>query len=260
MDIFSLFTTLIYQPFFNVLVGFYWLLGLIPGVSADMGIAVIFLTILIRLILLPISLSGERTKEDRRKIAEKMTEIEEVFSADPIKMEAEKKRIMKKSRSVIVGEVINLIIQVAIALMLWKIFWTGLIGKDIHLIYSFMPEVELPFNLMFLGKYDLTHTSLLLNLLQSVLIFVLETISLTTSPYYVSKKEVVRMQLTLPIVSFIVFMALPAGKKLFIITSLVISIIIVSFKAIRRKYLDYVAQQEAKEKELEAKTESLVVK
>lgn len=244
----NLFITVIYQPFLNVLVGFYWLLGLVSEGKPDMGIAVIFLTVLVRLLLLPISLSGDKTEDERREISRKIKEAELMYKTEPIKAEAAKKSIIRKSRKVMAGEVINLIIQVTIALMLWKIFQSGLPGADFHLIYSFMPDVHLPFNLLFLGKYDLSHTSFTLNIIQSLLIFILETISLYTSPYKVSRDEVVRMQLVLPTVSFIIFMGLPAGKKVFVITSLVFSILLLIFKVVRRKYLEYVKKNEDEQK------------
>jgi YidC/Oxa1 family membrane protein insertase len=243
-----LFITFIYQPFLNILVGFYWILDFFTEGKPDMGIAVIFLTILIRLLLLPISLSGDKSESERREIAEKIKEIEEVYAAEPIKKEEEKKLVIKKSRKVMVGEIFNLFIQVSIALMLWKMFETGLPGEDVHLIYPFMPEFDLPFNLMFLGKYDLSHPHLSMNLVQTLLIFVLESISLLTSPYKVSKEEVIRLQVVLPLVSFLIFMGLPAGKKLFVITTLIFSIIIKIFKAIKRAINSYKYKKEEEEK------------
>jgi hypothetical protein len=160
-----------------------------------------------------------------------------------------------------VAELISLSIQVVIALMLYKIFTTGLVGDDIHLIYPFMPKIDLPFNMLFLGRFDLAHTSFTLNFIQSILILILETISLYTSPFYVSRNEVVRMQLILPTVSFLIFMGLPAGKKLFVITSLVVSILLTSYKAIKRKYGAYREKklQEIKDKEAGLQEEKIVV-
>lgn len=262
MDLVGIFITVVYQPFLNILVGFYWILGQVTGGNPDMGIAVILLTLLIRLLLLPMSLAGQRSEPERREIAQKIAEIEEIYRTEPIKLEIERKKIFKKSNKVLVSEVINLVIQVTVALMLYKIFATGLGGEDLHLIYSFMPEVEKPFNLMFMGKYDLSHTSFTLNLMQSVLIFVLETIALYTSVYPVSRNEVVRMQLVLPVVSFVIFMAMPAGKKLFVITSLTVSIILTTFKAITRKFNEYkdkkIREEEEKQKSDTAE-EKLVV-
>lgn len=257
MTLSNLFVLLIYQPFFNILVFFYFILDKVTGGHPDMGIAVILLTILIRILLLPMSLSGDKSEKERRQIALEARGLDDVFAQDPIKLKEQKKILMRKNRGVIVGELISLGIQVAISLMLWRIFAEGLKGEDFHLLYPFMPRIEEPFNLVFLGKFHLDHTAvsrqgidgsvMLLNLLQSFLIFVLETIAIYTSPYPPQKGEVVRLQLVLPLVSFFVFMFLPAGKKLFVITTLIFSIILVTYKYIRRRFEAYKLDQEQKE-------------
>lgn len=256
----NLFTTLIYQPFFNLLVSFYWLLGIVkPGEKPDMGIAVILLTIVIRVLLLPLSMAGNRSQKDRRKIASKIKKLEEELSHDPIAFQKEKKKIINKGRGVLIAEIFTLFIQVSISLMLWRIFATGLNGKDLHLLYSFMPDVETPYNLVFLGKFDLTRPNLFLNFIQSISIFVLETIALLTAPYWVSRAEVVRLQLILPVISFIIFMGLPAGKKLFIITTLLFSIILQIYKFIQRKFQAYKDKWEAESEQTDSEEEKLVL-
>jgi YidC/Oxa1 family membrane protein insertase len=243
----ELFTTFIYQPFLNLLVALYWLLGLVTGGNPDMGIAVIILTIILRFLLLPLSIAGDRSEKERRELAKKVKEIESAYASDPIQMEKRKKKVLRANSRILISELFNLSIQVSIALMLWKMFQTGLAGDDVDLVYPFMPDVQLPFNLVFLGKYDLSHTSFTLNIIQSILIFFLETLSTYTSPYHISRKEVIRLQLVLPVVSFLVFMALPAGKKLFVITTLSFSIILTIIKIIYRQFKSYQEQQDEKE-------------
>lgn len=246
MFLISTFTTFIYQPFFNILIFFYWGLGHITE-TPDMGVAVILLTLLIRFLLLPLSLANSRSEKQRREISTEIEKIEEQHISDPIMITKQKQMVIKKSKRILISEVITLFIQTAIALMLWKIFATGLNGGDFDLIYSFMPEVEKPFNLVFLGKFDLTHPHMSLNLIQSILIFVLETLSVYTSPYPHTRGEVVRLQLILPFVSFLIFMGLPAGKKLFVITTLVFSIILTFIKAVQRRFYDFREKAEKKE-------------
>jgi YidC/Oxa1 family membrane protein insertase len=248
----NLFISVIYQPFLNILVFFYWLLGIVTRGHPDMGVAVIFLTIIIRIILLPLSLSEERSADERRELLKKFHELELNHAADPIALKEERKRLFHRNPKFIIGETVSLVVQVIIALMLWKIFETGLPGEDLHLIYPFMPHVQTPFNLVFLGKYDLTHTDFTLNLMQSLMIFLVETVSILTSPYPPMKGEVVRMQLILPVVSFLVFMRLPAGKKVFVITTLLISLLILLYKFAKHKWQDYIAQVEEKAKAAEA--------
>lgn len=245
---FALFTTFIYQPFFNVLVFFYWVMDTVTGGNADMGVAVIFLTVLIRLLMLPLSFAGMRSESERREISRQIKELEAKYKSEPVMYQQEKKKVFKTNSRIFVAEVVNLLIQVGIALMLWRIFATGLTGEDIHLLYPFMPEVNTNFNLVFLNRFDLTHPSLLLNLIQSLLLFILETLMAYASPYPTTRGQVVRLQLVLPVVSFIIFMGLPAGKKLFVITTLIFSIFLTLGTAIQKRFNEYKDKVEAKEK------------
>ena len=243
-----LFVSIIYQPFLNILIFFYWMLDILTRGRPDMGVAVILLTLVIRIILLPISLAEEQSAEERRSLSQKMGELSHLFPGDPVRQREERKKMFRRNRRVVAGEAFSLAIQVTISLMLWKMFDTGLTGEDVHLIYTFMPKVATPFNLVFLGKFDLTHTHFALNLLQSIMIFLVETVGILTSPYPPAKGEVVRMQLVLPVVSFLVFMFLPAGKKLFVITTLSVSLVLLIVKYGRRRWQDYlvkVAEREA---------------
>jgi len=118
--------------------------------------------------------------------------------------------------------------------MLWRIFAKGLLGADFHLIYGFMPDIATPLNLNFLGRFDLTHPNFTLNIIQSVIIFIAELISSLTSPFPSSRRDNIRLQLVLPVASFLIFATLPAGKKLFIITTLSFSIVFMLLRAARR--------------------------
>ncbi len=239
-----LFTLLIYQPFLNILVFTYWLLSFVTNGHPDMGIAVIIFTIIVRILMLPLSLKGHRTEHERRQIMAELAQIEKDFASNPIGLEKERKKLLKTNNSVLVSELVSLVVQVTLALMLWKMFKTGLEGADLHLLYSFMPEIETPYNLVFLGTYDLSQPNLTLNFIQSILIFIMETLSTYYSRYRVTKAEVVRLQLVLPVVSFLIFMGLPAGKKMFVITSLVFSIILLIIRIVSRNFSDYKYKKE----------------
>jgi YidC/Oxa1 family membrane protein insertase len=227
------FTLLLYQPLLNALVLFYYLIGQ-TSLGFDMGYAVILLTILIRIILLPITLAGHRSESERREIAQKVKEAEEYYRHDPVAQSKAVKQILRAKPRIIISEATTFLIQAVIALTLWRIFSKGLLGEDLHLLYSWMPQVAQPYNLNFLGRFDLTHPDWILNLIQAFLIFVLETIAVITSPYYVSRKEVVRVQLILPVVSFLFFAFMPAGKKLFVVVTLLFSLAVVITRLVVR--------------------------
>lgn len=227
-----MFETYIYAPFFNILVGLYLLLGGISPDWADMGIAVIIFSLVVRLITFPLTLAGERSEEEKRKIAEKATELQATYAHEPIRLKAEIRALLKGNVRTVAATTANLLIQLAIILMLYRIFTTGLEGRDFYLLYTFVPDPG-HINLLFLGKYDLSHTNAYLNFLQSIMIFIVEILSALRSPFPLSRKEKTLLQLVLPIGSFFIFMFLPAGKKVFIITSLVFSAIYTSFRLLQ---------------------------
>ncbi len=226
MDFFTLY---IYQPFFNILVGIYWLTGKFLEIP-DMGIAVIFFAIAVRLILLPFDLIADRSDEEKFQVSEKIKQLKKEHSDNPMRLKEEIRRVMRQSPGAIFSEIFSVVVQLTIIVVLYRIFTTGLEGEDLHLLYSFMPSIDLPINLLFLGKYDLSHTNSTLNLIQSLMIASSEFIHLKISPIKSSRREFLSLVVIFPMVCFLVFIFLPAGKKVFIISSLAFTIIVRLFK------------------------------
>jgi len=225
--IIHIFTVAIYQPFLNLLVLIYWLILKIPGVPHDMGIAVIIFTLIVRLIMLPNSLKNHKKEVDRHQVMNKLEELEQMYSHDPIKYKEEYRKYMRSNSSLLSSEGIDLFIQTLIIIMCWRLFATGLEGADLHLLYHWLPNVPQPFNLVFINQFDLTQPNVTLNIMQASGIFILEGIHLITTPFPVSKSDVVRLEIFLPVVSYIYFSFMPSGKKLFMITTLAFSIVVV---------------------------------
>jgi len=227
-----MFETYIYQPFFNILVGLYELLGVISPDLADMGIAVIIFSLIVRFLLFPLTLASERSEEEKQKITDQVNEAKRIFSHEPIRLHTEIKNIMRANVRSVIATTANLLIGLAIIIMLYRIFTTGLEGADFYLLYDFMPRPT-HINLMFLGKYDLSHTNATLNIIQSLMIFIVEVLVALRSPFPIRRKDKALLQIVLPVGSFIIFMFLPAGKKLFVITSLAFSAVYNATKLIQ---------------------------
>lgn len=221
----DIYTTYFYQPFFNILVGLYWVVGQIFK-SPDVGIAVIMFAIAVRLILFPIDMAGDRSAKDKFDISKKIKQLKIDLAADPIKLKEETRRIMRTRPGAIFSEIVNVVVQVLVILMLYRIFTTGLEGADLHLLYKFMPKIHTPINLMFLGKYDLSHTNSTLNVIQSIMIAINEAMHLYFSPVKPERKDFLSLVVIFPVICFIIFMFLPAGKKVYIITSLAFTTVV----------------------------------
>src|SRR3989339_587732 len=137
-----MFETYIYQPFFNILVGIYWLLGRLSPELLDMGIAVIIFSLVVRLFTFPLTIASERKEEEKRKIAGVVEELKARYSHDPILAKQEVRKVMRANKRTVLATSANLIIQLIIIVMLYRIFTTGLEGEDFHLLYPFMPQIN----------------------------------------------------------------------------------------------------------------------
>lgn len=215
---------IVYQPFFNLLVVIYYgLQQVIP--NADMGMAVILFTIVFRIIILPLSISTSQTEDEKEEMLKKLAELEEKYKNNPVLLKSESKKVFRTNKRVIISEVFDVGIQVLIAIMLYRIFSTGLEGADFHLLYSKVPVPKEPFNLVFLGTYDLSKPNLFLNILNSVVIFAAEAVNIAKSGRPANREDKMAL-FVFPTVAFIFFAYMPAGKKLFVITTLMFSIAI----------------------------------
>lgn len=228
MFIVPIFVKFIYQPFFNLLVGTYNVLDFISPGKADMGIAVIIFTIIFRIILLPLSWASDRSEKDKHDIAEKLEKVKKEFAHDPIKLAAEKRKIFKVNRIVVSLEVIDITIQIIIIIMLWRIFAYGLEGADMHLLYKSVKEPS-HINMMFLGQYNLAVPNFHLNLINSFVLFLVEIANVYFSPFKLSRIELLT-PIVLPVGVYFYMSAMPAGKKLFMITTLLFTLGIIMTK------------------------------
>lgn len=156
------FTTVFTQPLYNGLV---FLIDHIP--LADAGIAVIIFTILVRLILYPLS---KRSIETQMKLKGAETEIASIKEKFKDKA-AQAAKIMEfyreKGLNPLSGFML-IIIQIPIIFALYHIFLkSGLPIIDTSLLYSFISAPQ-SINMQFLGLLDMSEKSYLLALICAV--------------------------------------------------------------------------------------------
>ena len=113
----GIFVKLVYQPFFNLLVGIYWLLDLITNGNADMGIAVILFTIVFRILWLPITFASNRSESERHEISEQIKKIRVMYAKDPLGEKEARRKLMKGNRRIVVMSSINIFFPYSIHLL-----------------------------------------------------------------------------------------------------------------------------------------------
>jgi YidC/Oxa1 family membrane protein insertase len=137
--------TILYKPLFNALIFLVWL---IPG--HNVAWAIIILTIIIRLILLPSSLRAARAQMKLRDLQPELAKIQAEYKDDKTKQSQAVMEFYKKHQISPWGSCLPLLIQFPILIVLYYVFINGLGTQRFDLLYSFLPRPEV-INTVWLG-------------------------------------------------------------------------------------------------------------
>lgn len=136
---------ILYRPLFNALILLVWLMP-----HNNVGLAIILLTILIRLILLPSSIKATRQQKRMKELQPEIAAIQSKNKDDKQKQSQELMAFYKNNNINPLGSCLPLLIQLPILLVLYYVFMNGLTTERFDLLYGFTPRPEV-INTWFLG-------------------------------------------------------------------------------------------------------------
>jgi YidC/Oxa1 family membrane protein insertase len=146
--------TIFVDPFLNVLIG---LRNIMPG--QDLGLAIIALTLLVRLILYPLSAKQIRSQRAMQELQPRINEIREQHKGDK---EAQSKALLefyKKNKISPLSSCGPLVLQLAFIYPLFFVFQLAISGQDFGArLYPFIAHPPVPLDATLLGFLDLTQT------------------------------------------------------------------------------------------------------
>lgn len=160
-----IYTEALFRPILNLMVG---ITNHIPG--HNIGWAIIIVTIIIRLILLPASLHQvKKTQENQAKMGEvqgRLKAIKEKHKDDSAKQAEETMKVYKESGVNPVSGCLPLLIQLPVLIALYRVFLSGLNPDTFSLLYSFVGHPD-AVGVAFFGL-NLTSPSLRLGILAGI--------------------------------------------------------------------------------------------
>ncbi len=219
----TLWETVIYEPLYNALL---FITNSLPG--ANIGFGVIALTILVRIILLPISKKGLLSQYKMRLIEPKIKAIREKKLSK--ELEAQETFALYKQEGVNpFSGCLYLIIQLPILLALYSVFTKGVIQSE-H-IYSFIQTDGL--NTLFLGFIEITERfipfAILAGVTQGIQAFLMPKPTISTDgentfQNQLAKSMSVQTRYVLPIIIIFIASNLSAAVSLYWIVANVFSI------------------------------------
>ncbi len=210
----------LYQPLFNLLV---WLYSNVT--QHNFGWAVIWMTVFLRVLLIPFTLITERDKVKNAELSGEVARIEKEFHNDSVLKKEEIRRVLKKRRVRPWAKIVVIGMQLLVLVLLYQVFLRGITNdKIVKILYSF---IDFPgkINTNFYG-FDLgmTHDTLWAGLVAIFLFFEVY------SDYRENKVKLRKADLMyfifFPLAAFFLLWILPMVKSLFVLTSMVFSLII----------------------------------
>ncbi|MDP3772061.1 MAG: YidC/Oxa1 family membrane protein insertase [bacterium] len=158
----QLYTEILWRPIFNALIGLYTIL---PG--QDLGVAIIALTIAIRLLLLPLF---HHTQKSQRELSRIQPKIKEIQAAHKNNKEAQSKALMELYAAERVNPFsgcLGALVQLPLLIALFQVFQSGFDMGHTQYLYSFIPQPGAIKTVSF-GLIDLSHGNLVLGTLAAI--------------------------------------------------------------------------------------------
>lgn len=205
----------LYTPLLNVL--FFLYDGPAMG---NFGLAIIELTVLLRIVLLPFTVVDERSRFRYEKVNLKVEEIDRNYKADHVMRKEKIRELLKEQKVSYWSKIVVLGVQVLVIVLLYQVFIGGIKFTPNEALYSWV-TIPTTVNTDFFG-FDLSNKYLAWPAAVAVYLFVQMYITQKQRAHLVTKSDVMFL-IFFPIFTFIALMLLPMMKSLFVLTSLVFS-------------------------------------
>lgn len=236
----QLFQVIFYQPLLNLLVFIY---NIVPG--NDIGVAIIVLTILIKLVLYPFSIKSLKSQKALQEIQPKIDALKEKYKDQKEKLGVEMMELYKQEKVSPFSSCLPLLIQLPFLLAVYQVFRAGLTNGSLDSLYSFVSNPG-ELNSIAFGFLDLSKVNIFLAVLAALGQFLQAKMLSSKKPAVKSagsKDEsmaaVMNKQMTffMPLMTLFIGASLPSGLVLYwlVVTLLTIGQQFITFKMINKK-------------------------
>ncbi|HPT08431.1 MAG TPA: YidC/Oxa1 family membrane protein insertase [bacterium] len=208
----GIFQTLFYQPILNLLVFLYNTFG-------DLGIAIIFLTLFIKLLLFPLSKKSIKYQKSTQDLQPKINELKEKYKDDKQAMSAALMNLYKENKVNPFASCLPILIQFPFLIAIFRVFRDGFAQNHLDLLYPFISNPD-TINTISFGILDLSSKSIILAILAGLAQFWQTKMIMAKKPEVKtegSKDEdmsaIMTKQMTyiMPVVTVIMGLGFPAG-------------------------------------------------
>ncbi|MDB5259919.1 MAG: 60 kDa inner rane insertion protein preprotein translocase subunit YidC [Candidatus Nomurabacteria bacterium] len=161
-----MFHTIFYEPIYNLLAT---ILNIVP--LHDVGLGIVLITIVVKVILLPLNLSALRTQYVMKRIEPEMNKIKELQKTSPQEASKKMMELYKKENVNPFASLLVFIIQMPVLIALYFVCRNGL-HADPNSLYSFVTFPESLHTVAF-GLFDVTKKNIYIAVIAGISSYIL---------------------------------------------------------------------------------------
>ena len=208
--LFTIYHVVLYQPLYNILVFFY---NIVPG--HDIGLAIILLTILVKIILWPFFSQSIKAQRAMQAIQPKIEELKEKYKDDKQKQGPAMMELYKREKVSPFSSCLPLLLQLPFLIAVYSLFSKGLSKGSLEAVYPFIYNPG-TINPVSLGLLNLSEPSIVMAILAGASQFWQSKIMFAKQPVSKDKNStmaIMNKQMTyfMPLITVFIGASLPAG-------------------------------------------------
>ncbi len=198
----------------------------IVSVVGNYGVAIILLTVFVKLCMFPLSRKSMRSQHKMQLVQPLLKEIKEKYKNDPKKQQEETMRIFKENGVSPVGGCLPMLIQLPIFFALYGAFSRSFLIRQQDFIPGWINDLsqpdhlfKLPFEIPF---FDWSYFNLLPIIYLAMQLLHMHMMPKSSDP---QQKQQQKMMKYMPIVFVFIFYSMPSGLVLYFVTQSLLTVI-----------------------------------
>ena len=194
------------------------ILNAIYGVVGNYGIAIIIVTVLMRIIIFPLTLKQEKSMKKMRELQPELEKIKEKYKDNPQEYQQKTAELYRESGVNPLGGCLPLLIQMPVFVALYGAFSGNAIPADAKFLWFTLKQ---PDRLFMIGNFAFN----LLPILNVGVTYIQQKIMTSATSGQESSQQMQTMLYMMPLMMLFIFYKMPSGVTLYYLVSGALSLV-----------------------------------
>jgi len=194
------------------------ILNAIYGVVGNYGVAIIIVTVLMRIIIFPLTLKQEKSMKKMRELQPELEKIKEKYKDNPQEYQQKTAELYRESGVNPLGGCLPLLIQMPVFVALYWAFSGNAIPADAKFLWFTLKQ---PDRLFMIGNFAFN----LLPILNVGVTYIQQKIMTSATSGQESSQQMQTMLYIMPLMMLFIFYKMPSGVTLYYLVSGALSLV-----------------------------------